>query len=303
MRTIRSAMPDPRLRRFVRCFAQREVSGRNSWVVQPGMATLEPILSFCFGDRPVMQYSTGKTALLHRIHFVGTQTRSPGCSRFTCSAFGIFLSPFACWRLFRIPAIEFTDRDFEGEQVFGPWITNLWLTLAECKTFGDRVNLANEALLPFAANASPPTMTMVAAGSLLRPGYSTRIPKLARESYMSTRNFQRKFVEEMGISPKLFARMGRFQLALDMKRTRGTDWANVAHELGYFDQMHMVKDFKAFGGDSPSRLIQICGDFRPWSIGTPMSLNRVMTPEMPSSFPASRISRQARLETPIRNSV
>jgi AraC-like DNA-binding protein len=102
---------------------------------------------------------------------------------------------------------------------------------------------------------------------------------------MSTRNFQRKFVEEIGVSPKLFARLGRFQLALDIKRACGTDWSNVAHELGYFDQMHMVKDFQAFGGDSPSRLIQIIGDFQPWSIGTPMSVNRVITTEMPSSFP------------------
>jgi AraC-like DNA-binding protein len=287
MNTIRSAMPDPRLRQFVRCFAQREISGRNSWVVQTSIASLEHTLAFCFGDQPVMQFSSGNRALIPRIHVVGTQTRSPGCARFTGStvAFGIFLSPFACWRLFRIPSIEFTDRDFEGEQVFGPWITNLWLKLAECKTFGDRINVANGALLPFAANANPLTMNMVAARSLLRPGHSKRIPQLARESYMSTRNFQRKFAEDTGISPKLFARLGRFQLALDMKRTRGNDWAKVAHELGYFDQMHMVKDFRAFGGDSPSRLIQICGDTQPWSIGTPMSPNRVMTTEMPSSFP------------------
>jgi AraC-like DNA-binding protein len=280
-------MPDPRLRQLVRCFAQREISARNSWVVQAGIASLEPILSFTFGDQTVMQYSSGKRAPIPRICMAGTQTRSLGCALFTGStmAFGIFLSPFACWRLFRIPPIEFTDRDFDGEQVFGPWITNLWLKLAECKTFGDRINVANAALLPFAANASPPTMTMVSAGSLLQRDRSTRIPQLARESYMSTRNFQRKFVEDTGISPKLFARLGRFQLALDMKRARGADWAKVAHELGYFDQMHMVKDFRAFGGDSPTRLIQICGDFQPWSIGTPMSLNRIINTEMPRSFP------------------
>lgn len=287
MRTIRSALPHPRLRQFVRCFAQREISAGSSLVVQTGMASLEPILAFSFGDQEVMQYSSGKRAFVSRIHVTGTQTRPPGCSLLTGStlAFGIFFSPFACWRMFRIPPIEFTDRDFDGEQVFGPWITNLWLKLAECKTFGDRINVANAALLPFAANAGHPTMTMVSAGSLLQRDRCTRIPELARESYMSTRNFQRKFVEDTGISPKLFARLGRFQLALDMKRTRGTDWANVAHELGYFDQMHMVKDFRAFGGDSPSRLIQICGDFQPWSIGTPMSLNRVINTAMPSSFP------------------
>ncbi len=284
MHTIRSAMPDPRLRQFVRCFAQREISFRNSWVAQTNIASLEHILAFSFGDQTVMQYSSGKTALIPRIHVVGTQTRSLGCAYFTGStlAFGIFLNPFACWRMFRIPPIQLADQDFEGQQVFGPWITELWIKLAECRTFGDRINVANKALLPFAANATPPTQTMVAGGNLLQPNRSTRIPQLARESYMSIRNFQRRFAGEMGIAPKLFSRVGRFQLALDMKRAHGSNWLKVAHELGYFDQMHMVKDFRAFGGDSPSHLIQICGDFQPWSIGTPRSINRVTTAEMPS---------------------
>lgn len=131
-----------------------------------------------------MQYSSGKTALIPRIHVVGTQTRSLGCAYFTGSAlaFGIFLNPFACWRLFRIPPIQLADQDFEGQQVFGPWITELWIKLAECRTFGDRIKLANKALLPFAANATPPTQTMVAGGNLLQPNRSTRIPQLARES-------------------------------------------------------------------------------------------------------------------------
>jgi AraC-like DNA-binding protein len=184
--------------------------------------------------------------------------------------------------LFSIPPIHLADQDFEGEQVFGPWITELWLKLAECRTFGDRMNVANKTLLPFAANASPLTQTMVAGGNLLKPNRCTRIPQVARESYMSIRNFQRKFADEVGIAPTLFARVGRFQLALDMKRAHGSSWLKVAHELGYFDQMHMVKDFRALGGDSPGHLIQICGDFQPWSIGTPRSINRIATTEMPS---------------------
>ena len=284
MHTIRSAMPDPRLRQFVRCFAQREMSCRNLWLAQTSLASLEHILAFCFGDLPVMRYSSGKTAPLSRINAVGTQTRSLGCAYFTGSslAFGIFLAPFACWRLFGIPPNQLVDQDFEGRQVFGPWITELWLKLAECRTFGDRINVANKTLLPFAANANPPTQTMVAGRNLLQLDRSTRIPQVARESYMSLRNFQRKFAGEVGIAPKLFARVGRFQLALDMKRAHGSNWLNVAHALGYFDQMHMVKDFQAFGGDSPSHLIQKCGDFQPWSIGTPRSINRITTTEMPS---------------------
>jgi hypothetical protein len=64
-------------------------------------------------------------------------------------------------------------------------------------------------------------------------------------------------------------------MALDRKRALGTRWLDVAHDLGYFDQMHMVKEFRAFGGEAPSRLLQSCGDYQPWSIGARLSLNNV----------------------------
>jgi transcriptional regulator GlxA family with amidase domain len=86
---------------------------------------------------------------------------------------------------------------------------------------------------------------------------------------MSIRNYERRFVAEMGISPKLFARVARFQRALDRKRITGETWLEVAQEIGYSDQMHMVRDFRAFGGEPPSRLIQTSGDFQPWSIDCP----------------------------------
>ena len=116
---------------------------------------------------------------------------------------------------------------------------------------------------------------MAAAQNLLQAASGIRIEQLARDSCMTLRTFQREFVGEMGISAKLFARLRRFQMALDRKRASGTRWLDVAHDLGYFDQMHMVKEFRAFGGEAPSRVLQSCGDLQPWSIGAPLSLNNV----------------------------
>jgi hypothetical protein len=80
----------------------------------------------------------------------------------------------------------------------------------------------NRNAVAFAEHASPPTRTMAAAQSLLQVGANTRVAQLARESCMSIRNYERRFVGEMGIPPKLFARVGRFQMALDRKRALGT---------------------------------------------------------------------------------
>ena len=277
MHTIRSVMPDPRLKPFVRCFAQREISVPTSPLAETALASLEHILSFTLSGQTTTRHWSGRSAIEPRISLLGTQTRSPGCFSFTGSvlAFGIFLKPFASWQLFRIPPAQFADQALEAHAVFGPWITELWLKLAECQTFCDRVRLATETLMPFADHATPQTRTMATAESILQIHSGMRIEQLARDSCMTIRTFERKFVGEMGLSPKLFARLRRFQMALDRKRALGTRWLDVAHDLGYFDQMHMVKEFRAFGGEAPSRLLQSCGDYQPWSVGAPLSLNHV----------------------------
>jgi hypothetical protein len=69
---------------------------------------------------------------------------------------------------------------------------------------------------------------------------------------MSVRNFQRKFKEQVGISPKLYTKNFRFNESLKLKIMHPEQsWASVAYECGYFDQMHLIKDFKAFTGFTP----------------------------------------------------
>ena len=263
-----TAIPDPRLLPFIRCFAEREISAETSPILQTALASLEHILAFHLSGRPTVDYCSSSRAVVPHIHLFGTQTRSPGCFSFAgCfSNFAIFFKPFASWQLFRIPPAQFANQEFEARQVFGPWITELWLKLTECEGFCDRIRVATETLLPFAEHARPLTRTMATAQHLLLTDFGMRMEQLARESCMSLRTYERKFVGEMGLSPKLFARLRRFQVALDRQQASGTRWLDVAHDLGYFDQMHMVKEFREFGGEVPSRLLHKCGDYQPSSV-------------------------------------
>ena len=56
--------------------------------------------------------------------------------------------------------------------------------------------------------------------------------------------------------PKLFARIARFEAALDGKaRFAASSWTDVAHKFGYYDQMHMVHDFAEFTGETPTETL------------------------------------------------
>ncbi len=56
--------------------------------------------------------------------------------------------------------------------------------------------------------------------------------------------------------PKLFARIARFEAALEIKpRFASRSWTDVAHDFGYYDQMHMIHDFAEFTGEPPTETL------------------------------------------------
>jgi AraC-like DNA-binding protein len=70
---------------------------------------------------------------------------------------------------------------------------------------------------------------------------------------MSHKHFIQEFREQVGLSPKLFCRIRRFQKILEQINARERlSWAQIACDCGYYDQAHLVNDFQAFGGLNPS---------------------------------------------------
>jgi transcriptional regulator GlxA family with amidase domain len=78
---------------------------------------------------------------------------------------------------------------------------------------------------------------------------------LARSAGIGVRQFERRFAHEIGVTPKLYARIARFEAALRRKAaTPKMRWTEIAHALEYHDQMHMVHDFNRLSGASPTAI-------------------------------------------------
>jgi transcriptional regulator GlxA family with amidase domain len=83
-------------------------------------------------------------------------------------------------------------------------------------------------------------------------GTVVRVRDVARRAGLSQRRFIQVFVAEVGMTPKLYCRVRRFQGARALVRKAvAPDWARVAVDCGYFDQSHLIRDFLAFSGLSP----------------------------------------------------
>lgn len=59
-----------------------------------------------------------------------------------------------------------------------------------------------------------------------------------------------------GLSPKLIVRIARYQRAMQMKAAGPKTWIEIAHAVGYHDQMHMIRDFHEFAGGPPTSALQ-----------------------------------------------
>jgi AraC-like DNA-binding protein len=265
--SIRRLRPAPGLESFVRCYAQRDARIRDAEVVHPIHARAAALLEFIFGDRINVTYCNGRPAKQSPTSvLVGMQTGRRGLLhiRGTVDCFVIMFQPSALYRLFSLPMSELTDADFEALAVLGPAIAGLEQRLGDYRSFEERASVANQFLLRRALATAAMDGVEVAANQILRGAGGARIPAMADRAGLGLRQFQRRFVERVGMSPKLFARIARFEATLDlMARSPARTWTDVAHRFGYYDHMHMVHEFAEFTGETPtSTLLNLHSVFR-----------------------------------------
>src|SRR5262249_9327051 len=98
-------------------------------------------------------------------------------------------------------------------------------------------------------------MTAVAAHMLRQRGRVT-IDTMASHAGVSRQHFSRQFREQLGIAPKRYCRLARFQSGLAPAHSqKKINWAETALALGYADQSHMIAEFRQFSSLTPQALV------------------------------------------------
>jgi AraC-like DNA-binding protein len=268
MIALRTARPNPILQEFVRVYAQREVGpseSRTEVLVETIPARLEQILEFQFGEPFHVLHWRGHSELTPKVAVIGAQVQ--GCSRIELKtgihSFGVFFRPAGFSRLIGLPVSELAHRNYDGPLI-SRLLSKLWDQLAECGTFHQRVRVIEEALLSLVGSALPKEPMIDMAERVFSLRGQVRISELALQTGVGVRQFERRFSQTIGMPPKFYARVARFQSALDAKIAQPTrSWLDIAHDLEYHDQMHMIRDFQLLGGGSPSHILARIGDIRP----------------------------------------
>lgn len=251
MHRIRFIRPAPGLEQFVRFYSQRDARIRDEVVVHPVHARAAPLLEFIFGDRIKVFVGNRYVATSPDVLIVGAQTQSNAELRIqgTLQCFVILFQPDGLHRLFSLPMRELTDRNYDARGALGPVVSNLHQRLGECESLEERVRIVDQFLLQRSMKLRGVEGISGIAQQIVSRAGSLPIANLAVSAGLGLRQFERRSFEQVGVQPKLFSRIVRFEAALDSKaRYSQKSWAQIAHELGYFDQMHMIHDFHRFTG-------------------------------------------------------
>lgn len=141
-------------------------------------------------------------------------------------------------------------------------IADLGIALARESTSERRVQLTASWLARLPTQRAGADTRVVAAVEAIRSSHgATPLDALARPLGISSRTLQRLFAKQVGISPKLLARIVRFQHVLRAWRANPRSFARAAVDAAYYDQSHLVRDFRDFAGAPPAGLLAALPEF------------------------------------------
>ena len=117
-----------------------------------------------------------------------------------------------------------------------------------------RVAIVIDRLARAAATATPPHPTILhTARQIVATAGKAPIQGIAAGAGWSLRHLERQFRREVGVTAKEFARLSRFHgVVVRLKRGQPPRWSRLAVQAGYHDQSHLVRDFREFGGTTPT---------------------------------------------------
>ena len=171
-------------------------------------------------------------------------------------AVGIVTTPVGCETVFGISPVSVRASVVDLEEAW-PSATTLRAALMNRSTASEMVEVVEATLHENLRPVSGVELCARAVG-LLEKSPTRPIGEIADELAVSHSYLDRRFTQIAGLSPRTLARILRMRALLaTIDVGAGVDWAHAALELGWFDQSHLIRDFKRHTGVTPSTYVAV----------------------------------------------
>ncbi len=167
---------------------------------------------------------------------------------------GIQFRPGGAFPFFRMPACELEGASFDLDDLWPTRTDEIRERLLTAQSVDEMFAILEDCLT--AQLVRPLELHPAVAYAVerfCRSTHGSRVGAVTEHIGLSPRRFIQLFHQQVGLTPKAFYRVRRFQRALQSIHGRqGIDWAELALDCGYYDQAHFIHDFQAFSGLTPS---------------------------------------------------
>jgi len=168
--------------------------------------------------------------------------------------FGVRFFPGGAHIFHGMPLEWFTDKRIALQECWPKGLDELQERMAGTNRFAERVEVMNAYLNPLSVQTTTSENDLMknVLHRIFIDGGRMSVQELAMREVISERQLHRKFSEWVGISPKRFSEVVRFHRVLrDIHQGNTADWAMLAQNHGFFDQAHLIRQFRKFYGETP----------------------------------------------------
>ena len=176
----------------------------------------------------------------------------------TLHLFSVTFQPHGLSAFFELPLSELQNQTVLADHISKAYSAQIADEMGATDSFARRVEIIERHFLKLLAKqtTSVDRQRMAYAVEVIRKAKgAVSIDYLAANACLSRKQFERKFLHYIGISPKQFLKIIRFQNAIYLKQHReGISLTELAFEGGYYDQSHLINDIKDLTGQTPKKL-------------------------------------------------
>ena len=160
--------------------------------------------------------------------------------------------PGALYHICGIPFSELVDKEIDAELIFAAEIKRVNYRLSSTASYSEMLRIVEKFLIETIQRTNNQLHSLDQLLTLTAKDYDHSIDWLARCAYLSPRQLERKFYERVGVSPKTFLRISRFNHSYWMHlKNPHLSWFQIAMSCGYTDYQHMVKEYNEFANNNP----------------------------------------------------
>jgi len=217
------------------------------------------VISFALNTLPVL--FEGKDALTGRLHITGQLTRhfNMAIQQGVYQYVYVLFKPFGAYRLLGFPQHTLNDNYASLLDINPGNIRHVYNKMIDsCYNPALVINILEAWFLQQWQQVAPIhklDAVEYACEKIMEHKGAITAKKLYREVGMSKSSIERHFKEKIGLTPKMYNRVVRFNNAYQtIQQGAFKSWQDIVYDYGYFDQAHFIKEFKAFYGYTPSQL-------------------------------------------------